>query len=343
MSVFRQQPFYFNKPDIIRDSKQNFMASILIAEADTITTGDLDLTDYSIFRNAVMLNSVDTEKIFDSYADVEILAINKLAINNRVLEKLPNLRFIQIMATGYDNVDLEACKDRGIQVCNVKDYSTDSVAQHVFALILALTNKVEYHWQMAREGIWSREPKFTFYTPSIPELRGKTLGIIGMGRIGHNVAEIALAFGMEVITYTRSPEKIGTSEIRFKELADLTKSSDIISLHLPLTDDSQHMINEQFLDEMKENALLINTARGGLIDEKALYEALLNKKIKGAGLDVLTTEPPRGDHPLLTLSNCIITSHMAWATLDARKKLIEKATANIETFLNEGRVPHSLV
>lgn len=319
------------------------MASILIAEADTITTGDLDLSRYPIFRNAVMLNSVDTEKIFDSYSDTEILAINKLVINKRTLDQLPNLRFIQILATGYDNVDLEACKDRGVEVCNVKDYSTESVAQHVFALILALTNKVEYHWQMAREGIWSNEPKFTFYTPSIPELSGKTMGIIGMGRIGHSVAEIALAFGMDVFTYTRSPEKIGTSRIRFKELEDLTKSSDIISLHLPLTYESGNMINELFLDNMKEEALLINTARGGLIDENALYEALSKKKIRGAGLDVLTTEPPKADHPLLTLSNCIVTSHMAWASLDARKKLIDKATENIETFIREGKVPHSLV
>lgn len=319
------------------------MASILIAEADTITTGDLDLSQYSIFREAVMLNSVDTEKLFESYSDVEVIAINKLALNNRVLDKLPNLRFVQIMATGYDNVDLEACKDRGIQVCNVRDYSTDSVAQHVFALLLALTNKVEYHWQMAREGIWSREPKFTFYTPSIPELKGKTMGIIGMGRIGHNVAEIALAFGMEVITYTRSPEKIGIDQVRFKEMDELVKESDVISLHLPLTDDSQYLVDQSFLDQMKDEAYLINTARGGLIDEEALYNALHEKKIKGAGLDVLTKEPPRADHPLLTLSNCIVTSHMAWASLDARKKLIDIASDNIKTFIETGKVKHSLV
>lgn len=169
------------------------------------------------------------------------------------------------------------------------------------------------------------------------------MGIIGMGRIGHNVAEIALAFGMKVITYTRSPEKIGIQEVRFKEMNELVEKSDVISLHLPLTDDSQHLVDQNFLGQMKEEAYLINTARGGLIDEEALYNALDHNHIKGAGLDVLTKEPPKADHPLLTLSNCIVTSHMAWASLDARKKLIGIAIDNIKTFIDTGKVKDSLV
>ena len=246
------------------------------------------------------------------------------------------------MATGYDNVDLDACRERGVTVSNIEGYSTYSVAQQVFALILTLTNKVNYHWQMARDGIWSNEPKFTFYTPGIPELKGKVLGIIGMGDIGTAVARVGQAFGMEIITYTRSPEKIQDHTIRFVHLEDLASNSDIVSLHLPLTQDTHQLINQEFLSRMKNDAILINTARGGLIDEQALFEVLTVKGIKGAGLDVLSQEPPPVDHPLLSLPNCITTSHMAWATLDARKRLMDQAQINIESYLNEGRVNQSL-
>ncbi len=318
------------------------MAQIVFLEIDTVTTGDLHIDQYDVFKNAILLNSIDTDKLFDQYSDVEILLINKTVINSSNLKDLPNLKFIQILATGYDNVDLEACRERGIEVCNVEGYSTYSVAQHVFALILSLTNKVNYHWQMSRDGIWSNEPKFTFYTPSIPELRHKTLGIIGMGSIGYRVAKIGKAFGMNIITYTRSPEKIHDADIRFVELDELARSADFISLHLPLSQDTTKMIDHDFLSKMKTDAILINTARGGLIDEQALHDVLSVKGIKGAGLDVLSQEPPPIEHPLLPLPNCIITSHMAWATLDARKTLMGKAEKNVESFLADGTVPHSL-
>lgn len=318
------------------------MNRIVLLEADTVTTGDLVISQFTIFQNAILLNSRDTDKLFEHYSDVEILLINKTVINNTVLSNLPNLRFIQVLATGYDNVDLKACKERGIEVCNVEGYSTYSVAQHVFALILALTNKVNYHWQMSRDGIWSNEPKFTFYTPAIPELYKKKLGIIGLGSIGTAVAKVGLAFGMEVITYTRSPEKICDHRIRSVELDELAQNSDIISLHLPLTSSTENMIDDVFLAKMKEDAVLINTARGGLIDEKALHEILTVKGIKGAGLDVLSQEPPPAEHPLLLLPNCIITSHMAWATIDARRTLLTKAGQNVRTFIDEGSVTNSL-
>jgi len=318
------------------------MAQIVFLEVDTVTTGDLHINQYDVFQNAILLNSADTVKLFEQYSEVEILLINKTEINSSNLKDLPNLKFIQILATGYDNVDLEACRERGIEVCNVEGYSTYSVAQHVFALILALTNKVNYHWQMARDGIWSNEPKFTFYTPSIPELQHKTLGVIGLGSIGYRVAKIGKAFGMEVITYTRSPEKINDADIRFVELDQLARSADFISLHLPLTQDTSKMVDHDFLSKMKTDAILINTARGGLIDEQALHDILYTKGIKGAALDVLSQEPPPIEHPLLLLPNCIITSHMAWASLDARRRLMEKAGNNVEIFLTDGSVPHSL-
>lgn len=318
------------------------MTRIVFLEVDTVTTGDLDINQFDIFNNAILLNSTDTDKLYDQYSDVEVLLINKTEINSSVLEDLPELKFIQILATGYDNVDLEACRERGIEVCNVEGYSTYSVAQHVFALILALTNKVNYHWQMTRDGIWSNEPKFTFYTPGIPELHHKTLGVIGLGSIGTAVARVGKAFGMKIITYTRSPEKITDSDIHFVEMDELARTSDFISLHLPLTQDTAQIINHEFLSKMKQDAILINTARGGLIDEQALHDVLTVKGIKGAGLDVLTEEPPPIDHPLLSLPNCITTSHMAWATLDARRTLMTKAADNVESFLNEGSVPHSL-
>lgn len=319
------------------------MSSIILAEADTITTGDLDIKEFPAFREAVSILSSDSNAIFEVYNQVEILAINKLKVDENVLDKLPNLKFIQILATGYDNVDLEACRKRGVTVCNVSGYSTYSVAQHVFALILYLTNKVDHHWRISREGIWSREPKFTYYTGGIPELHGKTLGIVGLGTIGRAVADIGLAFGMKIITYTRSPRKIMNDHIQSVRPEELAQLSDIISLHAPLTEDTHELVNAHFLNQMKKSALLINTARGGLIDESALREALESGSIAGAGLDVLTEEPPKADHPLLSLSNCVITCHMAWATLDARKTLMRKANSNIETYLKTGAVPEALV
>ncbi|MBY5957112.1 D-2-hydroxyacid dehydrogenase [Membranicola marinus] len=318
------------------------MAQIVFLEVDTVTTGDLDVKQYDEFHQAILLNSTDTDKLFDQYSNVEVLLINKTEINSSVLEDLPNLKLIQILATGYDNVDLEACRERGIEVCNIEGYSTYSVAQHVFSLILTLTNKVNYHWQMARDGIWSNEPKFTFYTPGIPELHHKTLGIVGMGSIGSAVARIGKAFGMRIITHTRSPEKISDGDIRFVELDELARTADFVSLHLPLTQDTAQLVNAEFLSKMKEEAILINTARGGLIDEQALHDVLIVKGIRGAGLDVLTEEPPPVDHPLLSLPNCITTSHMAWATLDARQRLMKKAAENVSIFQREGTVPHSL-
>lgn len=318
------------------------MASIVFLEVDTISTGDIEIGDFGILKDSILLNSSDTDKLFDQYSDVEILVINKTNINNSVLKDLPDLKFIQIMATGYDNVDLHACRERGITVCNIEGYSTYSVAQHVFSLILTLTNKVNYHWQMARDGIWSNEPKFTFYTPSIPELKDKKLGILGMGDIGSAVARVGQAFGMNIITYTRSPEKISDHTIRFVELDELARTSDIVSLHLPLNQDTHQIINQEFLSKMKSDSILINTARGGLIDENALYDVLAVKGIKGAGLDVLSVEPPPLDHPLLSLPNCITTSHMAWATLDARLRLMEQARKNIETFIAQGSISHAL-
>ena len=318
------------------------MIPIVFLEVDTVTTGDLDINRFGILNNAILLNSADTDKLFGQYSNVEILVINKTEINSSILNSLPNLRFIQITATGYDNVDLAACRERGIEVCNVEGYSTYSVAQHVFALILTLTNKVNYHWQMARDGMWSNEPKFTFYTPGIPELYEKKLGVLGMGAIGSAVARVGQAFGMEILTYTRSPEKINDHTIRSVDLNELAKSADIISLHLPLTQDTSQIVNQEFLLQMKSDALLINTARGGLIDEKALTSVLTVKGIKGAGLDVLSQEPPPVDHPLLNLPNCITTSHMAWATLDARTTLLHQTKDNIETFLRDGNVGHSL-
>src|SRR5690606_38441876 len=233
------------------------MTPIVFLEVDTVTTGDLDINQFGILKNAILLNSSDTDKLYDQYSNVEILVINKTEINSSILENLPHLRFIQIIATGYDNVNLAACRDRGIEVCNVEGYSTYSVAQRVLALILTLTNKVNYHWQIARDGIWSNEPKFTFYTPGIPELKQKKLGIIGMGAIGSAAARVGKAFGMEILTYTRSPEKIVDPMIRPVDLNELAVESDIISLHLPLTQDSHQMIDAGFLNKMKKEALLI--------------------------------------------------------------------------------------
>ncbi|GAA5220575.1 NAD(P)-dependent oxidoreductase [Membranihabitans marinus] len=319
------------------------MPKIVLLESDTVTTGDINLQDISVLKDAVILNSTDVSLLIKNHQDVEILLINKYKITKTELDQLPNLKMIQVLATGYDNVDLNACKERGIKVFNVSGYSTHSVAQHVFALILAITNKVHYHWQMSRDGIWSNEPKFCFYAPSMMELRNKQMGIIGMGNIGNTVAEIAHAYGMDVCSYTRSPENIKYPWIESVALLDLVEKSDIISLHVPLTEDTSQMVDEGFLSNMKSSGILINTARGGLIDEDALYNSLNKKEIKAAGLDVLQVEPPEQDHPLLSLNNCIVTSHMAWATLDARLQLLGTANNIISDYLAGKEQNYSLV
>lgn len=273
------------------------------------------------------------EEVVRRSVDADALLINKTVISSDVLKQLPKLKYIGVLATGYNVVDLESCRTAGVAVTNVPAYSTDSVAQHTFALLLNLAREVELH---ARYD-WSTSTDFCqVLTPQI-ELTGKTIGLVGFGAIARKVAEIALAFGMKVAVFTRTPAKVDMAQVRvFKTLEEMLPGCDVVSLHCPLFPENTRMINERTIALMKNGAILINTSRGGLIDETALRSALDSGKISGAGLDVLSSEPPPADHPLLRHDRCRITPHTAWATVEARMRLFNTARENLRSFISGG-------
>lgn len=257
--------------------------------------------------------------------EAEILLVNKVPLSAETIAQLPRLKMIGVLATGHNIVDSAAARARGIPVCNIPAYGTHSVAQHAFALLLELTQRTGHHAQTVREGRWVKSPDWSYWDGTLVELSGLTLGIIGSGRIGQAVGRIGEAFGMTVRYARRSGGRA--------ELESVLRASDVVSLHCPLTPDTKQLINETTLGWMKPTAFLINTGRGALIDEVALAKALLARKLAGAGLDVLSTEPPSADNPLLNAPNCIVTPHLAWATVAARRRLLEIAVENVRAFL----------
>ncbi len=269
------------------------------------------------------------EKTVERAKDSELVLTNKTVLDAEILSALPNLRYIGVLATGWNVVDTDAARRAGIVVTNVPSYSTQSVAQLVFAHLLNLCREVEKH---ARSD-WSKAEDFSYcLTPQI-ELTGQTLGIVGFGEIGRSVALSALGFGMRVQTFTRTPSKIDIPQVRAVSFEELLRTSDVVSLHCPLTKENAGLMNRAAFEKMKRTAILINTARGGLVDETALADALRSGEIRAAGLDVLCREPPAPDNPLLHLPNCRITPHLAWATEAARKRLMNCALENIRAFL----------
>lgn len=269
------------------------------------------------------------EKTVERAKDSELVLTNKTVLDAEILSALPNLRYIGVLATGWNVVDTDAARRAGIVVTNVPSYSTQSVAQLVFAHLLNLCREVEKH---ARSD-WSKAEDFSYcLTPQI-ELTGQTLGIVGFGEIGRSVALSALGFGMRVQTFTRTPSKIDIPQVRAVSFEELLRTSDVVSLHCPLTKENAGLMNRAAFEKMKKTAILINTARGGLVDETALADALRSGEIRAAGLDVLCREPPAPDNPLLHLPNCRITPHLAWATEAARKRLMNCALENIRAFL----------
>lgn len=267
------------------------------------------------------------EQTVQRIADAEIVLTNKVFIDKAVIDACPNIKFISILATGINVVDCEYARQKGITVSNVPAYSTESVAQLTVALILELYSKVGVHNASVKRGEWAASPDFSYTVSPLVEICGKTLGIIGYGNIGKRVAEIAKALGMRVLIYNRTPFDGSIS------LDELYLNSDVITLHCPLTAQNAQMINKTALSKMKRGAYLINTARGGLIDEIALAAAIKDGTLAGAGLDVLCSEPPVADNPLLDLENCIITPHVAWATVEARQRLIDATYANIDAYI----------
>ncbi|TAD95286.1 MAG: D-2-hydroxyacid dehydrogenase [Bacteroidetes bacterium] len=318
------------------------MKKIVILDGHCVNPqGDLDWKIFEKFGKITYFDQTPPDLIVARAKDADLVLFNKIYLNKDVLPKLPKLKYIGLMSTGYDTVDLQIAKNQGITVCNVPSYSTDSVAQHTFALILALCNRVEnYAKKVATE--WSVCPYWCYWENPVLDLAGKTLGLIGFGQIGQKVAQIALAFGMKVIFYNRNAQNQSGLNVSYSNLDNLFASSDFVSLHCPLNDDNQGFMNKFYLEKMKSSAFLINTSRGKLIQETDLRNAILEGKIAGAGLDVVAQEPPPADHPLFNLQNCLITPHLAWGSLRSRQQLMSVLLENIAAFL-EGKPQNSVI
>lgn len=312
---------------------------IVVLDGYTLNPGDLTWDGLAELGELTVYDRTPPEETVARAQGAEILFTNKVILSKEVLDQLPELRFIGVLATGYNVVDLSAAIERGITVTNIPAYSTPSVAQLVFAHILNFTNRVELHATEVRNGKWTGHRDFCYQSTPQTELVGKSLGIIGFGKIGRNVAEIARAFGMKILFHNRSHKKDAPVWARQVTMEELFRESDFVTLNCPLTPENKEFVNRKLLSLMKPSAFLINTGRGPLIHEADLAEALNKGIIAGAGLDVLSNEPPHPHHPLLTALNCFITPHMAWATLEARTRLMAIAADNLKNFL-EGHPIH---
>lgn len=302
---------------------------------------DLDISILHTLGNVTLYDRTSPEQIIERAKDAEIILTNKCQLNTQIINQLPNLKYIGVTATGYNIVDVEAAKAQGIVVTNVRGYSSASVAQLVFSLILGFTNRVAEHSHNI-DKTWPLSADWCFYHSPLVELEGKALGIIGLGDIGKKVANIGLGFGMKVLANKRDLTSGGMTGVELCSQEKILKESDFITLHCPLTTDNQQLINKSTLAQMKSSAILINTSRGGLIHEQDLADALNAGVIAGAGLDVLSTEPPSKENPLLTAKNTIITPHIAWAGVNARRELLKGAIENIVAF-QQGKVPKGMI
>lgn len=283
----------------------------------------------------VMYDRTEQTDAVERSRGAEIVLTNKVLITREMMEQLPELRYVGVLATGYNVVDVAAAKERAIVVTNIPAYSTDSVAQMVLAHILNIYNNVAGHAEAVRRGEWERSKDFCFWLTEQRELAGKTIGVVGLGNTGMKTARIALAFGMKVLAYT-SKDVLPEGMTKAKNLEQVFEESDVVSLHCPLTENTRHMVNEYTLSLMRPSSVLINTGRGPLVDEEALAAALRDGKIMAAGIDVLTEEAPRHGSPLIGIANCHITPHIAWATTEARQRLMEIAHENVRAFI-EGK------
>lgn len=309
------------------------MKTIVVLDGYTLNPGDLSWKDLEALGPCTVYDRSAPEETVARAEDAEIVITNKTELSSDVIEQLANLKYIGVLATGYNVVDIEAARSRGILVTNVPAYSTHSVAQMVFAHLLNLALHVGRHAQTVSSGKWSACPDFCYWDTPLIELAGLTMGIVGFGRIGRATANAALAFGMKTIAYDIAAPADAPEGCRLVELDDLFRESDVVSLHCPLTSENQNIVNEKRLAMMKKTAFLINTSRGPLVDEQALAKALDNGRIAGAGLDVLTSEPPDKDNPLLDAGNCFVTPHISWATRAARQRLLKVATENVAAFI----------
>jgi len=305
---------------------------IVVLDGFTLNPGDLDWRELAALGELTVHERTGAAQVVERATGAEIVLTNKTPISAEAMAQLPGVRCIGVLATGHNVVDTAAAKGRGIPVCNVPGYGTASVAQHVWALLLELTQRAGHHAASVRDGRWSASPDFCYWDFPLIELAGLTLGIVGYGEIGRAVARIGRAFGMEVVATTRTARP-GT-DVPLISLDELFARADVITLHCPLTPETQGMVNAARLASMKPTAFLINTSRGPLVVEADLAAALNAGKIAGTALDVLAVEPPSSDNPLLTARNCLITPHIAWATHAARARLMAVVVANVKAFLD---------
>ena len=307
---------------------------IVVLDGYTLNPGDLSWDGLSALGQLTVHDRTPGDQILARAEGADILFVNKTPLDAATLAALPGVRYIGVLATGYNVVDIAAARDRGITVTNIPTYGTTAVAQMTFALLLELCHHVGAHSDAVRSGAWTRSPDFCFWQYPLVELADKVLGIVGYGRIGQAAGRIALAFGMEVLAFDQFPRKeLEGEKMHYTSLEDLLVRSDAVSLHCPLTDENRGMICRKSLRTMKPTAMLINTARGPLVCDADLAEALNAGWIAGAAVDVLSVEPPPADNPLLTAQNCIVTPHIAWAPVASRKRLMDIAADNLRQFL----------
>lgn len=307
---------------------------IVILDGYSVNPGDMSWDALKKFGELTVYDRTAPEEIAARAADAEIVLTNKVRFTADVISQLPKCRYIGVLATGFNNIDLKAASEHGIVVTNIPAYSTDSVAQNTFALLLAITNHAEDYSRRNRDdNQWSVCKDFCYFDFPLVELAGKRMGIVGFGHIGQAVARIARAFGMNVSVFSSKPQE-QLPEVTKMDLDTLFRECDVISLHCPLAEDTCHLVNKERLALMKPTAILLNTGRGQLVDETALANALNSGRIYAAGVDVLSEEPPRFDNPLLSAKNCFVTPHISWATVEARQRLINTAVANVAGFLS---------
>ena len=306
--------------------------NIVLTDCATVNANDIDLSVLEQFGNVTYYPETAPEQTPERIKDADIIIINKTLIGKAELDAAPNLKLIALFATGYNNVDTVYARQKGVTVCNAGVYSTSAVAQQVFGYILAHASKISEYNTDVKNGEWIRSRLFCFFSRPTCELEGKTLGIFGYGAIGSKVAEIGKAFGMKILACTRTPKT--AENVTFVDMDTLLANSDYLTLHCPLTDDTRLLFDKKAFSKMKKGAFFINTARGGVIDEQALADALANGQLSGAGIDVLTAEPMRADCPLFKAPNTIITPHIAWAPLQTRERLLSIVCQNLKAFID---------
>lgn len=307
--------------------------NIVVLDGYTLNPGDLNWAGLEALGECTVYERTSGDLVVERSRQAEVLFTNKVPLGRAELNQLSRLRYIGVLATGYNVVDVAAAREQNIVVTNIPTYGTRSVAQMTFALLLELTQHVGHHAQTVRDGRWTQSKDFCYWDYPLVELEGLTLGLVGFGRIGRAVAEVALAFGMKVLAHDAFAPTAPVSGVTMVDLETLFRQSDVVSLHCPLTADNKGLVNSARLNLMKSSAFLINTSRGPLVNEVDLAAALNAGRIAGAGLDVLAVEPPCPDNPLLTAKNCLITPHIAWATAAARRRLMDSAVGNLRAFL----------